>query len=173
MSIQRTLADAIVARRLFRYGPAYADPDFVERRLILMSPEAMQQCPPSGRSSERKLKDTVLTNIRAQLEAFIAGEEMVEDEDLKRLLPASREIWELRVLEFPQTRLFGWFVYPDAMLISHCELRDRLKDGSNPAWEKAMAKCERKRTEFYSDLPTFASHKFEDYITYKGVSKHG
>jgi hypothetical protein len=167
MSIGDKIKHAISDGRLHRYVPAFPDPDFRVERHIFMSQEAWQQCPPSGPSSIRSFRGLSLDQARADLEAFVVGDEIVEDEDLKRLQPKDKEVWEIRVIGNRHVRLIGWFAAPDNFVITHCELRDKLK--SDEDWERTIEKCDRKRREQLNDLPVFHGSKFTDYVTRRGV----
>jgi len=101
------------------------------------------------------------------LELFVGGELLVENVDLKRLMPASEEVWELRVTEHPQVRLFGWFPMRDVMVISHIENRaalgGRRKRSRNFAEE--INKVARKRARHFPDLPALRAHDINDCIS--------
>lgn len=169
MSIDGILAQLIAQGRLIEYVPSYRDPDFLRKRRVYMSQEAHQQCPPNGPSSLRTFRGTVFHNARAALYAFITGDEVEEGIHLKLLAPSEKQVWELRVLERPQSRLFGWFVGPDRLIVTHCQARDSLGAFDNPAWQKTIDKCVEKRIRMFPELPVFVGGRFTDYITHGGV----
>lgn len=171
MSIPVTIQAAVARRVLREYVPAYTDADFRVVRRVFMSEEAYSQCPPTGPSSSKDLRGA-LNFMRATLEDFIGGEEIYEDQELKRLDPPADEVWEIRSIQRPQARLFGWFPEPDVIVITHCESRSSLGNHrSDKTWERTINKLYEKRMRIMHDVCVMRSLYFREYITQNGVAR--
>jgi hypothetical protein len=158
MSTDDVLETLAKARRLHRYTPAFVDPDYNEARRLYMTEEAFGQCPPSGMSTHRDFDKQILVNIRGQISDFLSGAEMYEGQDLTHLEPLDRNVWELRVFEKPQARLFGWFVARDRLIVTHSRLRNNLD------FSREIAKTESIRKNFV-ELPILDDSSFHRYVS--------
>lgn len=162
------LQAALDQGRLFEWLPLYEDPDQARFRRLLMSDEAMAWCP--GRGSNRRPllnRGGPLDNTRAMLTRIVTRRPLVLGVHLKRLDPPPEEIWEIRVTERPQIRLFGWFAAVDVFIVCHLQYRDKLPNTRHdgPGWRETMEKAARTRSRLFSDLPIRTASKPEHYFT--------
>lgn len=175
MSIIVKLVELVSARKLVEYRPGYPDPDFVEARNIYLTEQAIAFCPPKGKSSARKMKGVALGEARAELDNFVNGGQIEEDINIKRLDPRSDFVWAIRV-RLParkQTRLFGWFAFPNTFVGIHWAFRDALGLYGSDQWANAVNKVVKKRNRLINSDELYKGRKFSDFITVNGIAKHG
>jgi len=144
----------VAAQRLHLWRPHAPEPDFVARRTVLMTQEAWQQCPPDAERTA-ELGTDMLMNTRAALERFVGGGLLEENVHLKCLSPKDDRIWALRVIEYPQVRVLGWFGQRDIFIASHIAPRaelDKLERGRD-AYDRARDKAIRQRDRNFAHLP--------------------
>jgi hypothetical protein len=119
-----------------------------------MTQEAWQQCPPDAERTA-DLGTDMLMNTRAALERFVGGVLLEENVHLKCLSPKEDRIWALRVIEYPQVRVLGWFGERDIFIASHIAPRanlDKLHRGQT-AYDRARDKARRRRERTFAHLP--------------------
>lgn len=175
MSITVKFIELAITGELFEYKPAYPDPDFVEARKIYLTEQAIGFCPPTGKSSAKKMKGVALGGARAELDNFVIGGQIEEDINIKWLNPRSDFVWAIRVRLPPkkQTRLLGWFAFPDAFIGVHWDFRDAFGVYGSDEWANAIRKVVKKRNRFINSGELYKGRKFSDFITVNGIPKHG
>jgi hypothetical protein len=164
MSIETTISVHVARKHLHIYEPAYAELGFQHVRRILMTTEAYQTCPPKGVPTSGNLKGMRLGATRDLLAAFVGGEPIEEEFQLKHLKPTDLNIFELRVTQPKdrQVRLIGWILIKDTFV--GVKVLDR--DGLD--FEKAIERTKEKREQLFNGATLCGVH-FADYIT-NGVS---
>lgn len=144
----------VAAQRLHLWRPHVPEPDFVARRMVLMTQEAWQQCPPDAERTA-DLGTDMLMNTRAALERFVGGRVLEENVHLKCLQPTTDRVWALRVIQHPQVRVLGWFGARDLLLVYHVAPRANLdkREGERTAYDTARQRVRRKRERTFAHLP--------------------
>jgi hypothetical protein len=72
----------------------------------------------------RKVRTDYYANVRAFLGRFVAGAIMVNGEDIKRLNPPNKAVWEIRIRHNPHSRLLGGFLDQDCFVALRARFRD-------------------------------------------------
>lgn len=131
-----------------------------------MTQEAWQQCPPDA-TRTAQLGVDMLANTRAALEHFVSGSILEEGIHLKRLAPGEAAVWEIRVIEFPQVRIFGWFGSQDLFLASHVVARHDLGRGARQVtlFRREIDKTTKKRDRKFHDLPFLRSGNIHECVS--------
>lgn len=140
------------------------------KRRLFLSEEAMSQCPVSGRPRVSPLSAKAADNSRTVMEHFSSGEEIIENlhlKDLSNNLSGIKEVWALRTVgkKKEQARLFGYFFGFDSFLITHCQMRNKLKEMHDPTWEKEIIKVEKKRKKLFPELIPYEAGTFLNYLS--------
>src|SRR5207302_1641256 len=65
-------------------------------------------------------------NVRSELGVYVKGEDVPDDDRyFKRLEPREEDIWEIRILASPQSRLFGAWAGADCFVVFTARLRNK------------------------------------------------
>jgi hypothetical protein len=133
-------------------------------RQLWLTREAYAWCFPIGKHPE-KISDMSLAMARSQLDHFVLGRTMIEDEDVKHLDPHGKEVWTIRsYLHRPQLRLFGWFVQPRQFIVVHGKRRDDLEPSAGQKWDRAIQKVVNARSQLFSGLASYSGYTYSDYV---------
>ena len=118
------MAEAEASGHLKRFLPLF-DEDECEKRRLYISEDVY------GRLYTHPKSETdYWANVRAELGIYVKGEPLSDDDTFfKRLNPRNdsslRDIWEIRILLSPQSRLFGAFAGPDCFIAFTARLRNK------------------------------------------------
>jgi hypothetical protein len=123
-SIETILAEAEASGSLRRFLPAF-DEDECEKRRLYISKDDYNRL-----YVHPKSEIDYWANVRAELGVYVKGEPIPDDETyFKRLNPKGDaslgDIWEIRILLSPQSRLFGAFAGPDCFVAFTRRLRNK------------------------------------------------
>lgn len=108
-----------------------------------------------------------MANARAVLTAFVRGKALIEGEDLKRLDPHEKEVWEFRTglaLRKLQLRLFGWFPQPNHFVVVHGKRRGDLDISGSKAWDRAIQRVVEARRDLLPSEYVYRGMSYGDYI---------
>jgi hypothetical protein len=133
---------------LVRYEPTIRR-DFHPQgpRLLWLTPDAWKWCHPAGAHPDRRIRDESLAHLQDQLNAFVRGDFVEYEVDIRRLSPDESDIWEVRShLKKPQLRLIGWFVLPKSFVAVDGAVRDDLEKTNGPKWERVIANAAKIRS---------------------------
>ena len=142
---------------LFEYEIFDPDPDFEVVRMLYVTQELMNLCPPTGKSRDKDaLTGARLDGARALFYDFVGGEKMFEGQEITFLIPPQNQVWEFRLVPKAKNekhvRFFGWFVDYDVFVITHMQMRDNLGNYGDPRWTKEINKCKEKRKRLCNSL---------------------
>jgi hypothetical protein len=126
---------------LVRYKPTIPrDPHPQGSRSLWLTPDMWEWCCPAGAHADGRIRDESLAHLRDQLNAFVRGDFMEYEVDIRRLSPDEVDVWEIRShLKKPQLRLIGWFVLPKMFVAVHGAVRDDLEKTRGPKWKVVIA----------------------------------
>jgi hypothetical protein len=123
-SIATILSEAEASGSLKRFLPVF-DGDECEKRRLYLSNDV------HSRLYEHPASQTdYWANVRAELGVYVKGEPIPDDETFfKQLDPKGDDslldIWEIRILLSPQSRLFGAFAAADCFVVFTARLRNK------------------------------------------------
>lgn len=122
-SIATILAECEEAKILRRFTPVM-DEDECEKRRLYLSREIHARL-----YEYPKAERDYWANVRDSLGTYVKGDPIADDEKLfKRLDPKGdeslKDIWEIRILFSPQSRLFGAFIGEDSFVAFTSRLRE-------------------------------------------------
>ena len=165
MSIINTVLELEKAGRLVRYRSTVARaPNLHGGRNLWLTPETYQLCCPTGDHPDSRVTDTSLAHLGDQMNAFVLGEymEYKDGDDIKRLCPDDRDIWEIKsYFAKPQLRLLGFFVVPKWFVASNFALRDDLEPVRGPKWNAAIGFAEHVRAELVGHVEYYNDDRGE------------
>lgn len=122
--IETILAEAEASGALKRFLPAF-DEDECEKRRLYISDDVYSRL-----YAHPKSETDYWANVRAELGVYVKGEPIPDDETFFKRLdakgrPSFFDIWEIRILLSPQSRLFGAFAGPDCFIAFTGRLRNK------------------------------------------------
>jgi hypothetical protein len=163
MSIEDSIRAHVADQRpsLFEYRPLL-DSDQSPCRRLLLTPfihNWLSQTPSAMREINR------ISNAKAKLTAFHAGEEMVEGDDLKKLQPHYNDIWAFRLMSNPLTRVAGGFCMQDCFVALVWRDRLELGDGESREWKAIMTKAIAKWDELFPGYRRYRGQNLSDCIS--------
>ena len=75
----------------------------------------------------KKYGEDYRIKVERHLANFVRGGKIREGKHIKEILPFGNGVWEFRILESPQTRIFGTFIDSDLFIAFYMEKRSTLK----------------------------------------------
>jgi hypothetical protein len=125
-------------------------------RSLWLTPDTWKWCFPVDAHPDVRIRDQSLAHLRDQLNAFVRGDFMEYEVDIRRLCPHHMDVWEIRShLKRPQLRLFGWFVLPKMFVAVHRTVRDDLEKSRGPKWNHAIATADQARSAMVGSVGWF------------------
>lgn len=123
-SIETILAEAEASGTLKRFLPVF-DEDECEKRRLYISGDVF-----SRMYEHPKTETDYWANVRAELGVYVKGEAIIDDQSFFKCLDPKGDtslvdIWEIRILLSPQSRLFGAFAAPDCFIAFTGRLRSK------------------------------------------------
>jgi hypothetical protein len=148
LSIIHTVKTLQARGGLVSYEPTIArDVNSPGRRFLWLTPDACKWCCPASAHSDNRIRDASLAHLQDQLNAFVRGDFMEYEVDIRRLSPDESDVWEIRShLKKPQLRLIGWFVLPKMFVAVDGVVRDDLEKTHGPKWERVIANAAKIRS---------------------------
>lgn len=161
MSIIDMLRQHEASERLVKFKPTFDPGETEQRRIFLVKPLAEWIERRTGTRSDIDL----LAATRAQLAQFVKGRRVDNENFMKLLKPYRNEIWEIRILFKPQTRIFGMFALADCFICTNAQGREKLGEGSSDEWSKAEKKAEDTWDALFPGFRRWTGTAFEHYVT--------
>lgn len=162
-SMSPTLQDRVADRSLAQYLPALRQGEAIRRGLFL-TPQVerwINERPNAWRAQEFK------SFVRARLSIFVKGGPIDNFQYMKRLRGRSPEVWEIRIREFTQTRIFGAFYEPNTFICTNIRVRDELARFGG--WASAEERATKRWDDLFPGRRRFTGTKFTNYVTENGV----
>lgn len=177
MSTESIISQLRESRYLVEFVPRRVDPDKVIRRHVFIAEPALTWC---YRDDELKSRSPHVeakpNDVQALLTRFMVDEEVDYCHgrratcDIKRLDVSHlsvREVWELRTMPPDSCRIFGWFVLPRLLVLSHGESRKWLGEPRTPnkqqkRWDRQIRDTVAIRN--WLDLPFYSSDDLSSYF---------
>lgn len=161
-SIETILEEADASGLLKRFLPAF-DEDECEKRRLYISKDVYSRL-----YEYPKAQRDYWANVRASLGDYVKGEPIPEDDVFfKRLDPKGDQslydIWEMRILHHPQSRLFGAFTEPNCFV----SFTGRMRDDCD--FDKAMRIVRDRWYDLFGGHPRFRCWPLNKCITNLGV----
>lgn len=129
-------------------------------RSLWLTLDTWKWCHPTGAHPDRRIRDKSLAYLQDQLDAFVGGDFIEYEVDMRRLSPDESDVWEIRShLVKPQLRLIGWFVLPKTFVAVQGTVRDDLERTHGPKWNRVIANATQIRSRmvgsvnWYNDDP--------------------
>jgi hypothetical protein len=175
MSILDCLRDRVAERRMFEIVPLL--PSARSRpRSVWAEAFVFEQLNPGTASETFELESG---RLRRKLESIVAGKRLVvgnrKDKycDLKKLEPATDEVWEIRERDNPSIRIFFRFVERDCLAATNIRLvKDLfavtwLRNGLEtwPVWRKEIRRCKVVWRNLFLSYPPHSGACLDEYIS--------
>ena len=151
-------------QRLFRYEPLTRDHEGIPRQLYLTEKARdflLQAGAPTSARHPDGISDEQLEKLNAVLTAYVRGKELIENEDLKHLIPRDQEVWAFRsglALRRLHLRLFGWFAAPNHFVAVHGKQRGKVD------FEKEKKRVVEARRALMPNFQPYRGVSYADYI---------
>jgi hypothetical protein len=159
MSIRDEVLARVNEERLIEIRPLSGS--LATPRSVFATPEVFKQLDPETADDDLSAE---AGRLRRKLDDFVSGKRFtvggrkVKECDIKKLDPASMEVWEVRETVDPSIRIFGRFAEQDCLITTNVrsvyDLFSEIWGKIWPVWRSEIRLCKAKwRALFYTYLP--------------------